>query len=394
MRRSAVGRAIGRNVVGPVVSGMDLDSVLGQIDLQDLLENKVDLNRVLNQVDINQLLSKVDLNAQLDRIDMDKLMSKVDINKIIERSDLETIINRSSSSFFGQFIHLVRARMALADQWIQRICRCAACTKEPWLPPRPGIDDTGRTYLKWPDNTRDFGVAVQFRCCGQFTRGIAWLIDNVLVALTVALLIWIIEKFQTYFDNRQAEANQPTTTGGGEDVDGEMVAPTDYLDESDEQWTGWIIGPSWLLFEFCYSTLFLGCFGRTVGLSVMGLLVVNNDGHRVSFLRVLMRNIVTPFNVMLFGWVLGLTRRDGKNWNDLFSCTAVVYAWNAVAAAKVIEEDNNFDFAMSVPNVMLDLENSESNSGVSDSNIYSGYSEQQQQSQTQRSETKTNAEAK
>jgi uncharacterized RDD family membrane protein YckC len=258
MRRQ-VGRVIGRGI-SPVVEGLDIDAIVHQIDLQDLLD-QVDLDHVLSRVDLNEILDKVDLNRQLERVDMNRLLANVDVNALIERSDLEKIIARSSSSFFTRFLHLVRTRLAMADQWVQRIGRCACCSKDPWLPPRPGMPKRDHTQ---PTHPNEFGWAIQFRCSGLFTRAIAWITDKLLVAISFSFITWIFETLAERF-----VPNYESTT-----------SPAWY-------------GVALLIYGLCYTSLWIGCTGRTIGLSILGLLVVNRDGRRVAPCQAILRSFVS-----------------------------------------------------------------------------------------------------
>lgn len=309
-----IGKLVGHEIVGPIVEGMDVDAIVNQIDVDELIE-KVDLDRVLSRVDLNEVLSRVDLNAlfdrvdlnrQLHRVDLDRLLENVDLTALIERSNLEGIIARSTSGVCMSITDIVRTRLAWLDQWIQRAAQCRCCAKPPLLSKRPGRPKDSST--PWPTkglHAREFGVAVQFRTCGLGFRWAATAIDNFLVLSTYALLVWIFAWFIEVFTDHQYE---------------------DWTWDDQFQWLPKVLLG---LYAVSYQVSFLGCFGRTIGMWILGILVVGSNGHRVTFCQVFVRTITIPLNYIFFGWVLGFLRRDGRMWNDLLGCTAVVYSWNA-----------------------------------------------------------------
>ncbi|KAG7354834.1 RDD family protein [Nitzschia inconspicua] len=289
--------------VNAIVSEVDFDEVIQRIDIDKLMD-RINVNQLLDRVDWNAILERVDINRHLDRIDMDRLLDQVDVDRIIERSNLEEIISRATGGVFAEFVDLVRTRLAWIDQWGQRFCRLRCFSKNPYLPPRPGRPQDNETI--WPKRlglrARKFGMAVQFRTCGGICRSASTFVDVVFVATTFA--IW-------------------TTLGTWV----ARVIMDDPLWTMDDDWE-WLMTFFYLLYNLLYHLCMLGCFSRTIGMWVLGLLMVSWDGHRVQFYQVFLHSFFQPFNVPLFGWVLTFFRRDGKMWNELIACTVLVYAWN------------------------------------------------------------------
>ena len=263
MRRT-IGIAIG-NQISPVIEGLDVDSIVHQIDLEDILVNKVDLNRVLETVDIDLALSRVDL---------DVLMTRVDVNSIIERSNLEAIIARSSLGVCTKCFDVIRSNMAYLDQWGQRFGRFSCFSKQPWLPPIPGRSRLSKSSMTpWPENCRGgikFGRAVQYRCCGTATRWLSGFIDWLLATAICALLTWITR----------------------------LIA--DAIVGDDYEWNNNFLAFLPLIYLFIHTTLqvlCIACLGKTVGMAFVGLLLVSRDGHRVGICQATFRTLVSKPSV-------------------------------------------------------------------------------------------------
>jgi RDD family len=242
--------------------------------------DRIDVERLMNRVDWNAILERVDVNHHLDRIDMDRLLDHVDINRIIERSNLEEIISRASGGVLSEFVDMVRTRIAWVDQLVMLFCRLRCFSKHPYLPPRPGRPQDDKTV--WPKQSglraRKFGMAIQFRTCGGLCRMASWSMDIVILAFTFAvwsqLGSWLAKVF----------TDDPYWT-------------------LKDEWE-WLMTLLYMWYCLTYQLCMMGCFSRTIGMWVLGLLMVSSNGHRVSFQQVFVHAILIPLNVPLFGWVL------------------------------------------------------------------------------------------
>ena len=241
---------------------------------------RIDIDQLLNRVDWNAILERVDVNHHLDRIDMDRLLDNVDIDRVIERSNLEEIVSRASSGVFSEFIDMLRTRIAWFDQWGQRICRCRCFAKRPYLPPRPGRPQDDKNI--WPKTSglraRRFGMAVQFRTCGGLCRIASWFVDAFFVAVTFAAYSWVVTRIAIAFTN-------------------------DPLWTLREEWE-WLTTIFFALYSLFYNFCLLACFSRTIGMWLLGLLLVSSDGHRVKAHQSFLYSFLIPLNLPLFGWVL------------------------------------------------------------------------------------------
>ena len=76
-----------------VLSRVDLDEVVGAVDLERVLE-RIDLDQVAAQIDVQRIIDRVDLNEVAARIDVERIVDRVDLNAIVERVDVQRIIDR------------------------------------------------------------------------------------------------------------------------------------------------------------------------------------------------------------------------------------------------------------------------------------------------------------
>ena len=97
----------------------------------------------------------------------------------------------------------------------------------------------------------------------------------------------------------------------------------------------WLTLILWAIF---YCTYPVTAGGRTLGMAVAGLRVVRPDGTAVSGRQALVRVLALPLSFLTFGigFLLILLRPDGRALQDLIGGTAVVYGWDARAAARTI----------------------------------------------------------
>jgi uncharacterized RDD family membrane protein YckC len=88
---------------------------------------------------------------------------------------------------------------------------------------------------------------------------------------------------------------------------------------------------AWELFYFGYSW---AASGKTAGMAVLGIRVVQADGTGADAWRGVVRALVFPFSFLFLGLgFLGiLVQSQHQALHDLIAGTAVVYAWDARAA--------------------------------------------------------------
>ena len=87
----------------------------------------------------------------------------------------------------------------------------------------------------------------------------------------------------------------------------------------------------WWVVYFSYQWTF---GGRTIGMALFGLRVVQKDGRPVTGRQATIRALVLYLSLVFFviTAILILAQRERRALHDLIAGTAVVYAWDARAA--------------------------------------------------------------
>ena len=71
-----------------------VDAVLDQLDLTELVLERVDLDRVAEHLDVDAVVERVDLERAIGRIDLDEIVARIDVGRIIDRVDLDGVVDR------------------------------------------------------------------------------------------------------------------------------------------------------------------------------------------------------------------------------------------------------------------------------------------------------------
>ena len=89
-----------------------------------------------------------------------------------------------------------------------------------------------------------------------------------------------------------------------------------------------------VVWEFLYFAYQWSLSGKTIGMAVLGIKVVQADGSPIGGRQAVIRTLTLPLSIIAFGLgFLGiLTNRRRYAWHDRFAKTAVVYSWDARAA--------------------------------------------------------------
>ncbi len=88
------------------------------------------------------------------------------------------------------------------------------------------------------------------------------------------------------------------------------------------------------VWEFLYFAYQWSLNGRTIGMAVLGIRVVRDDGAAIGPRQAVVRTLALPLSFLLLGLgFLGiLTNRRRRALHDHLAGTAVVYSWDARAA--------------------------------------------------------------
>lgn len=290
--------------VNGVINLVDVDGVVRKVDVDDAIQ-RIDMNELLDKVDMNRLIDRVDLNRQLDRVDLNRALDRVDVNAVVMRSDLGAIITHSTTGIFSDILDAVRASVVHFDIWIYNsVC---FIMRRDWtrLPPVPGE----RRRRKKPASEMALSTSVQGCFSGVVSKGLAILIDTLLVTFSFALWLVLVAvgwKALTQEDER-VEFKRNSRYG--------LAA--------------------YAVYWFAYFWFWTVVAHRTLGMAIVGLKVTdNNTGHNITAKQGFVRTAFLPLSA-IFAMalvVVGLVRQDGRMLHDVVAGTGIVFKWNAAMA--------------------------------------------------------------
>ncbi|HZB19007.1 MAG TPA: hypothetical protein VE463_04155, partial [Blastococcus sp.] len=91
-----------------------------RLDLNDLVERRVDLDRLARHLDIDAIVNRLDLDGIAARLDLDRIVDRLDLigraQEVVEGIDLPRIIRESTGSVASEGISSVRIRSMEADR--------------------------------------------------------------------------------------------------------------------------------------------------------------------------------------------------------------------------------------------------------------------------------------
>jgi uncharacterized RDD family membrane protein YckC len=301
---------INRVDVNAMMERVDVNAVIERVDANALME-RIDVNALMERIDVNALMERIDVNAVIDRVDTDRLMARIDVNAIVERTELGDIIARSTTGVFTQLLDVARSQLMVVDQVVQavpaRLLRGQA-REAPYLPSGPSPVGVLQDM-----SVSQRAVALQRHAAGSVSRFLAFVLDQFIAGMLFAggLLL----------------ATTALQVVVGVDVGtGDRSLPT---------------AVAYVLWLFVYYAGSLAATGRTIGKAVLGLLVVEADGQKLTGWAPVVRTAVFPFSFLIFGigLLLGLFRQDRRELHDLVAGTAVIYAWDAATARRRAEAE-------------------------------------------------------
>jgi hypothetical protein len=126
-----------------------VNAVLDQIDLTQVVLDRVDLDRVIASVDLDRAVERVDLDEVIERVDVERIIAKLDLAKlaleVIDQIDLPEIIRASTGTVASESVRVVRMQTIGADRAIAKVVdRLLGRTQNdrpPEAPASPGADD-------------------------------------------------------------------------------------------------------------------------------------------------------------------------------------------------------------------------------------------------------------
>lgn len=300
--------AVARVDVDALLDRVDPDRLLDRVDPDRLLD-RVDVDRLLARVDVDRLLARVDANALIDRVDVNQIVAKVDVDALIAKTALGAIVAKSTSGVATEALDAVRSQGvgldALMMRWTNRVLRRPA-TGIPAGPAKLVLQTQPDIAAAARVGAADRDVSLQGHFAGGVTRFAAYAIDasssTAIFSAAVAVFGYAVG----------------------------LVTGQDFRLSSYPMASA-ALAALWYFLWFWYPW---SVSGRSLGMAVVGVRVVQTDGSDLRPKRAFIRTVTLPLSLLVFG--LGLvgiiTDRRHRAWHDRFADTAVVYAWDARVA--------------------------------------------------------------
>jgi len=303
-------------LINAVLDRVDVDALIGQVELDELLAridvnqllDRVDVDRLLDRVDVNRLLDGVDVNRLLDGVDVNRLLDGVDVNRLVDRVDVQAVTKRanvgglvaqSTSQVAGSTLDVARRQavgldtlmMGLVDRLLGR-----DPAEQPLGPPELVAQEMESRPAAGPGRSLISGYYA-----GPLSRLLAYLIDSFLAFSAAGLISTII------------------------------VGSINVMFAANLEWD-WRAGVFGLvafsIWFFVYFWVGVAVSGRTPGMSVLGIKVVEKEGTPVSPGHAAIRALVMPISALTVVGVLGIVfDARQRALHDLAAKTAVVYDW-------------------------------------------------------------------
>ncbi len=292
---SGVLSRVASRATGAVVGIVDVDALLEEVDVDALLA-RVDINALLERVDIDRLLERVDLNDLLEGIDIDRVMAQVDVKDLAERAGIPDIVRESTGALAGSAIDVFRRQVVALDTVIGAAAYRLTGRKPASRPVSPPTLDVSAEV--GPKGR----IQVDGHYAGPLSRLVAFLID-----VAVIWIVWVLSTAGVAF-----------------------IANLFFSVESTGSATLGLVGLAFLaLWAFLYMSISLAIAGRTIGMGIIGVRVVDRPGGPLRGRHALVRTLVFPFSFLFFGLgFLGVfTSPQRRTLHDAAAGTVVVYDW-------------------------------------------------------------------
>ena len=281
--------------VNELLSRVDVNELMERVDVNELL-SRVDVNELMDRVDVNQLLDRVDVNHLMDRVDVNHLMDRVDVKSLTDRAGIPDIVAESTGALAGSAMDVVRRLIVSLDQIVGRFTYNLTGHDSQTRPVAPPLleGETG--------TAKDGRGEVTGHYAGPVSRLAAFALDSIFIWLAFILFIFGLDVILNVF------FQVDITRGWQQTVGGVLL------------FGSWAFGYFWVGFALA---------GRTVGMGIVGIGVLNRQGSTIPARSAFIRTLTFPFSFLIFGLgFLGIfispTRRA---MHDAAAGTVVVYDW-------------------------------------------------------------------
>ena len=76
-----------------IIDGLDLDRVIGRLDI-DALVARIDLDRIIERIDVQAIVERVPIDEIVSRLDLDAIVASVDLDQVVRRVDIQAVADR------------------------------------------------------------------------------------------------------------------------------------------------------------------------------------------------------------------------------------------------------------------------------------------------------------
>lgn len=293
--RDGVLNRVATRATGAVVGMVDVNAVIDGIDVNELLA-RIDVNALLDQVDIDRLLARVDIDTLLDRVDVDRLMARVDVRALAERAEIPDLVRESTGELAGSALDVFRRQIvgldAIVGSGAYRL--------------------TGSDPAERPASPPELATAAELgrKGRGRVTGHYAGPLSRLAAFVIDAIIVW----------------GAWVVMGAGVAFIAALLLGAERTASNTVGIVGLSILAAW---AFLYFSVSLAIAGRTVGMGVVGIRVVERSGEPLSGRAAFVRTLVFPFSFLILGLgFLGVfTSPERRTMHDAAAGSVVVYDW-------------------------------------------------------------------
>ncbi|MGB9358223.1 MAG: RDD family protein [Acidimicrobiia bacterium] len=281
--------------INELLDRVDVNELMDRVDVDALLD-RVDVNHLMDRVDVNQLLDRVDVNHLMDRIDVNHLMDRVDVKALTDRAGIPEIVQESTGALAGSAMDVVRRQIVSLDQILGRFTYRLIGRDPSDRPVAPPA-----LSLKTDDADKDGRGEVTGHYAGPVSRLGAFVLDSIIV-----WLVFILFGFGVAFVL-------------------DFIFHADVNRSWEQTVVGVLLFTSW---AFIYFWVGFALAGRTIGMGIVGISVVDRQGTTIAGKNAFIRTLVFPVSLLVPLGFLGIfTSPTRRALHDAAAGTVVVYDW-------------------------------------------------------------------
>ena len=71
-----------------------VDAALDQIDLNELVVERIELDQVIDRLDLDRVIARLDIDAIVSRIDFDRIIERIDVRAVVGRVPVDDVVSR------------------------------------------------------------------------------------------------------------------------------------------------------------------------------------------------------------------------------------------------------------------------------------------------------------